>query len=66
MPAEGGLMALDTDRHRTSRHLFSILAASALVFGVLALIAPAGEASTVTNGKISFGRIDVALDVSPA
>jgi Tol biopolymer transport system component len=33
---------------------------------MLAALAPAGATTTVTNGKISFNRADVALDVSTA
>jgi len=50
---------------RKSRRICMIVTVSALVLGIPAALAPAG-ATTVTNGKISFNRIDVALDVGSA
>jgi Tol biopolymer transport system component len=42
------------------------VAVSALVVGALAVFVPAGATATVTNGKISFNRSDLTLDVGAA
>ncbi len=59
-------MSRSIRERRTPRRMFSILAMSALIVGTVTALTPGAGATAITNGKISFNRIDVSLDSSSA
>jgi Tol biopolymer transport system component len=53
-------------RPRVTSRVLTIAATCAFIASAVAVLTPGAGASPIANGKISFNRIDVALDVSSA
>src|SRR6476619_6104805 len=63
---EGGIMRGATRKRQVVSRVLTIAATCAFIASAVAVLTPGAGASPIANGKISFNRIDVALDVGSA